>query len=218
VLAAYRSALLAPADSEPWLVVAADGGAVKALELGLRPHLVVGDGDSLPNDRADEIRASGTEVIVHPAAKDESDTELAVVEAVRRGATRIWIIGALGGTRLEHAVANLLLLSHPKMADVDARIVHGWSEMRVIGHGGAAAANINGAAGDFVSLLPLSDSVEGVTTRDLLYPLVEATLRQGPARGLSNELTDVSATVTTTRGRLAVIHTIRTEEPANALS
>jgi thiamine pyrophosphokinase len=216
VLAAYRSALVPVGESEPWVVVAADGGAVKALELGLRPHLVVGDGDSLPSQRAVVMRASGSEVIVHPAAKDESDTELAVLEAVRRGATRIWIVGAVGGPRLEHEVANLLLLSHPIIADVDARIVDGWTEMRVIGHGGAAAANIDGAAGDYVSLLPLSDSVEGVTTRDLLYPLVEATLSQGPARGLSNELTGRSATVTTKRGRLAVIHTIRSEEPSNA--
>jgi thiamine pyrophosphokinase len=218
VLSCYSTALVAPGERVSWLVVAADGGAVKALELGLRPHLVVGDGDSLPSQRADEMRASGAEVIVHPAAKDESDTELALLEAVRRGATRIWIVGALGGSRLEHAVANLLLLSLPELADIDARVVDGWSEMRVIGHGGAAAANIDGAPRDYVSLLPLSDSVEGVTTRDLLYPLVNATLRQGPARGLSNELTGPSATVTTTRGRLAVIHTIRAEEPVNARS
>jgi len=212
VLTAER---FAPADA-PWLVIAADGGAIKALELGLLPEVVVGDGDSLPAHRAEELRNSGAEVIVHPAAKDESDTELAVREALSRGANRIWIVGALGGERLEHAVANLLLLSLPDLADVDARIIDGPSELRVIGHKGAAETQIDGSAGDYLSLLPLSDSVAGVTTHGLLYPLLDATLTQGPARGLSNELAAHSARVTTQRGRLDVIHTVRTKESNNA--
>ena len=178
----------------------------------MRPTVVVGDGDSLPADRVAELRDSGVEVIVHPASKDESDTELAVREALSRGSRQIWIVGAMGGERLEHAVANLLLLSLPELAGVDARIVDGSSELRVIGHDGPASAEIDGVVGDYVSLLALSDRVEGVTTRDLVYPLTGATLTQGPARGLSNELAAPSASVTTKRGRLAVIHTIRTEE------
>ena len=157
-------------------------------------------------------------MIIHPADKDESDTELAVLEAVHRGATRIWIVGAMGGERLEHAIANLLLLSLPELAAVDARIVDGSSELRVIGHNGPASAEISGQRGDFVSLLPLSDAVEGVTTRDLVYPLTNATLTQGPARGLSNELAGSSAGITTKRGHLAVIHTFRTKELNDANS
>ena len=216
MLAACRDATAA--DKDPWLVIAADGGALKALDLGLRPQVVVGDGDSLPADRVKELRSFGAEVIVHPAAKDESDTQLAVLEAVSRGATRIWIVGAMGGQRLEHAVANLLLLSLPELADLDARIVDGPSELRAIGHSGPAHAEIQGTPGDFVSLLPLSDSVEGVTTNDLLYPLTDATLTQGPARGLSNELAAPTASVASKRGRLAVIHTIRTEGMTRANS
>ena len=196
-------------------MIAADGGAYKANDLGLLPDVIVGDGDSITPDR--EVRTgSSTEVLRHPAAKDESDTELALLEAVRRGAKRIVIVGAIGGERLEHQVANLLLLSLPELAGVDARIVDGASEMWVIGHNGPATADIHGTVGDFVSLLPLSDAVQGVTTRDLLYPLTDATLTQGPARGLSNELAAPSAAVTTKSGRLAVIHTVRTEDNSHA--
>ena len=208
----------AAAAGGPWLVIAADGGAAKAVTLGLEPLVVVGDGDSLPSGRANELRSAGAEVIVHPADKDESDTELAVLEAVARGASRIWIVGAMGGERLDHAVANLLLLSLPELAGVDARLVDGPSELRVIGHDGPGAADLTGKPGDFVSLLPLSDAVAGVTTRGLAYPLADATLTQGPARGLSNELTAQTASVTSKSGRLAVIHTIRTKESRHANS
>src|SRR3954451_22091333 len=90
------------------LIVAADGGAAKAMALGLRPDVVVGDQDSLAPGTAQKLREDGVEVLVHPAAKDESDTELAVLEAVERGATELIVIGAFGGGRLEHTIANLL--------------------------------------------------------------------------------------------------------------
>jgi thiamine pyrophosphokinase len=207
VLAACRRAQAV----QPWLVIAADGGALKAAALGLRPDVVVGDGDSLPAPRAEELRASGVEVIVHPADKDESDTQLAIDEAIARGATHLVILGAIGGPRLEHSLANVLLLSMPALAAADARIVDGPSELRVIGRAGAGSAEITGQLGDYVSLLPLSNVVQGVTTRDLRFPLTNATLAQGPARGLSNELSAPSGGVTTRSGRLAVIHTSRTE-------
>ena len=206
------AACAAAATSDPWLVIAADGGALKAVHLGLRPDVVVGDGDSLPIDRAEVLRAAGVEVIVHPAEKDESDTELAIGEALARGATRIVILGAMGGARLEHSLANVLLLSLPALANVDARIVDGDSDLRVIGHSGPASVEINGTVGDYVSLLPLTDSVDGVTTRDLRYPLSDATLTQGPARGLSNELSAPTGVVSTRSGRLAVIHTMPREK------
>jgi thiamine pyrophosphokinase len=191
------------------LVVAADGGAIKAQQLGLAPQVVVGDGDSLPKDRADELRQSGVEVLVHPAAKDESDTELAVREAVMRGATSIVVLGAFGGSRVEHAVANLLLLASPDLAGIDAALVDGPSTVRIIGVGGAGEIRLRGTPGDYVSLLPLAERVVGVSTSGLRFPLADATLVQGPARGLSNELTGSEATVSTRSGRLAVIHTVR---------
>jgi thiamine pyrophosphokinase len=70
---------------------------------------------------------------------------------------------------------------------------------------------INGAPGDYVSLLPLTWHVSGVTTIGLRYTLTTEMLEQGPARGLSNELTTDSATVQIGRGRLAVVHTHRFE-------
>lgn len=193
------------AGATPDLVVAADGGALKAAALGFTPHVIVGDADSLPADSAERLRHAGSEVLVHPAAKNESDTELAVREAVSRGAEELLIIGAFGGARLEHTIANLLLLCLPELSGRDVRLADGASVVRLLE--GGSSLSIAGAVGDFVSLLPLGPSVEGVTTSGLSYPLDDEPLHQGPARGLSNVLSEPLATVRTRSGRLLVVHT-----------
>jgi thiamine pyrophosphokinase len=198
------------------LIVAADGGALKARHVGLQPHVVVGDGDSLSAASAAQLRDGGVEVLVHSVAKDESDTQLAVLEAVSRGATSIAVLGAFGGDRVEHTVANLFLLTLPELSDIDASLVDGASTVRVMGTTGAATTEVHGAARDYVSLLPLTERVEGVTTHGLRFALDGETLFQGPARGLSNELTASRGSVTTRSGRLAVIHTMRAMREAFA--
>ena len=196
--------LLAPDGTD--LVIAADGGALKAQGLGLRPDVVVGDADSLPQAAIAELRAAGVEVIVHPAAKDESDTELAVREALARGATTVTVIGAFGGGRLEHTIANLLLLAMPELAGVEARLADGASVVRILAPG--RSLTLHGRRGDLVSLLPLAPRVEGVVTHGLEYALEDEALTQGPARGLSNVMTSDSATVSLRAGRLLVVHTV----------
>ena len=76
-------------DCDVELVVAADGGWDKAVALGLRPALLVGDADSLSDARFAELAAQGVPIERSPTAKDESDTELAFMAALRRGATDV---------------------------------------------------------------------------------------------------------------------------------
>jgi len=189
----------------PDIVICADGGALKAVALGLRPDAVVGDADSLDPDAVAQLRADGVEVIVHPTSKDESDTELALREAVARGADSLLIVGAFGGARLEHTIANLLLLTLPGLTGRDVRLADGASEIRLVV--GPAPLTLEGEPGDFVSLLPLAPLVEGVTTDGLDYALTDEPLTQGPARGLSNVMSGERATVSVSSGRLLVVHT-----------
>jgi thiamine pyrophosphokinase len=212
--AAVQRALIRATESgadEPVLVVAADGGASKAEQIGLSPNAVVGDGDSLDPRVAERLRVAGAEVIVYPVDKDESDTELAVHEALGRGATSLVILGGLGGKRAEHTVANLLLLTLPALAGLDVALVDGPTTIRAMGLSGPDAMTLDGAPGDYVSLLPLTEEVRGVTTTNLRFPLADATLQQGGTRGLSNEMLATYCEVRTGSGRLAVIHTARAE-------
>ncbi|MFN8630166.1 MAG: hypothetical protein U0838_07550 [Chloroflexota bacterium] len=87
-------------------VVAADGGFARSAALGLRPDVLVGDLDSLAPDGVAEAEASGARIVRRPTDKDESDAELALLEAVEMGATRITVLGAFGGPASTTPSAN----------------------------------------------------------------------------------------------------------------
>lgn len=193
------------------LVVAADGGAGLLDGIGRRPDLLVGDLDSVSPALVERLSAAGTRVEAHPADKDASDLELALEAALAAGADEVVVLGAIGGERLDHAIANLLLLADPGLIGRDLRLVAGPATLRV-GHGGEAVS-VPGAVGDLVTLLPLGGDVEGVTTTGLRWPLERATLRMGRSRGLSNEVQATPASVTLERGTLLVVHTTRGANP-----
>lgn len=206
-VAAGIAAVLASVPERPF-TIAADGGAAQALAAGLAPDLVIGDRDSLGPEAAALLAARGIPIERAPVMKDESDTELCIAAARARGARWIRLVGALGGPRVEHAVANLGLLALPALDGVDVAIVAPPSTIRRAGRtDGPGSLALAGAPGDHVSLLPLAGPVAGVTTDGLLYPLRDEPLLPGPARGLSNALVGTGATVHVGRGVLLVIQT-----------
>lgn len=195
------------------LVIGADGGAARALAAGVRVDVVVGDLDSLDPAALAHLEAAGAEVRRASPDKDESDTELALLTALERVSGPCVVVGALGGARIDHELANVLLLAHPRLDGRDVVILERATTIRRIGTDtGAGSVALIGARGDLVTLLAIGGPVEGVTTRNLRYPLHGETLTPGPARGLSNELLGSSGSVTSVRGRLLVIHTRTTPE------
>jgi thiamine pyrophosphokinase len=199
------------------LVIAADGGARLAARLDLAIDLWVGDGDSLGDDELAALIASGIPAERAPHDKDESDTELAILAALRRQADGLVIVGALGGPRFDHAIANVALLSMPELAATPATIVDGRSRIGLIRapgpDGSPVVRRLVGRPGDLVSLLPLGADAEGVTTTGLAYPLVNEPLLVGRTRGLSNVRDADVSTVTVGRGSLLVVESLLRSEP-----
>jgi len=185
------------------IVIAADGGARHAAALGLDLDRWVGDGDSLGEDGVDRLRAAGIPVHLAAAEKDESDTELAVRAALEAGADRIVILGALGGPRVDHALANIGLLAMPALRAVPACLLDAKSRISLIT--GPVTNALPGPTGATVSLLPQGDGVLGVTTEGFAYPLHDEPLPAGPARGLSNIRIATTASVTVRSGHLLVV-------------
>jgi len=192
------SHLAASAD----LVIAADGGAAVALAHGVQPHVVVGDMDSLAPDVLDDLKGNSVELVTFPPRKDETDLELALLEAVRRGATDITILGALGG-RLDHALGNVYLLTMPELLGRRARLVDGNVEGFIV----RDEAQLHGRAGDTVSLIPLTPEVAGIETHGLEYPLRRESLFMGPGRGISNVMLGKRARVSIGGGILLAVVT-----------
>ena len=187
------------------LVIAADAGAELLHRLGRRPDLLVGDLDSVDASLVERLETAGTRVERHPVDKEASDTELAVEAAFGAGATAVVMLGAMGGERLDHELANLLLLADPALVGRDLRAARGGTIVRAL-HGGERLA-LGGAVGDLVTLLPVGGNVVGVATAGLRWPLDAATLRMGRSRGLSNEVIGAPASVRISEGTLLVVET-----------
>ena len=90
-------------------VVAADGGLLRARELGLAVDLVVGDLDSVTPEALAAAEDTGARIVRHPPAKDATDLELALDEALALGARRVLLVASASG-RLDHLLGSLLLL------------------------------------------------------------------------------------------------------------
>ena len=190
-------------------VVAADGGARHAGPLDLRIDRWVGDGDSLGEDAIAELEAAGVPVERARPDKDESDTELALRAALALGATRITVLGALGGARIDHALANLGLLSMPELGYLRVSILAVEARIRLLRApgptGDVASLDLGGRVGDLVSLLPIGADAQGVTTHGLAYPLRGEPLLAGRTRGLSNIRQLPDGRVVLRRGQLLVV-------------
>lgn len=197
------------------LVVAADGGARHAAPLGVRIDRWVGDGDSIDPGDLDALAAAGVSIQRAEPDKDESDAELALLAAIADGVDAVTILGALGGVRFDHALANVGLLGHPALAGrpawlYDQRAARISLLAAPDGAGGAVARDFEGRPGDLVSLVPDSASAAGVTTSGLRFPLAGEPLVLGRTRGVSNVRTGRVARIALESGRLLVIET-----PAN---
>lgn len=192
-------------------VVAADGGARHAAPLGLAIDRWVGDGDSLGEAGIAELEAAGVPVERARPDKDQSDTELAVLAARAMGATQLTVLGALGGPRVDHALANLGLLAMPELQDLGVRLVAADARVRRLhargSDDGPVRLDLGGRVGDLVSLLPVGADAEGVTTHGLAYPLDDEPLLAGRTRGLSNIRDRSDAAVLLRRGQLLVVET-----------
>lgn len=183
------------------LLIAADGGAHAVLEAGMLPDLLVGDLDSLSAAEVDQLAGRGVQVLRHPREKDETDLELALLEAAARGATDITVFGALGG-RWDHSLANVALLALPELCGRRVRLVAERQTIVLV----RDTLTIGGTRGDTVSLIPFGGAVYGITTGGLLYALDDATLAVDRARGISNVLIDPPAWVRVRHGLLLVVH------------
>lgn len=193
-------------------VIGADGGAARTTALGWRPDLVVGDMDSLAPTDAEALADGGVGFERWPAHKDQSDLEIALRTALAQGDGPVVVLGALGGSRLDHALAAVWLLALPLASGRDVTVLDGTSRVRLLR--GPGELELSGRPGDLVTLLPFGTPARGVRTTGLAYPLDGETLAVGPSRGLSNVRVGERATVRLEQGRLLIVESHPVEDPS----
>ena len=184
----------------PATVVAADGGLERALALGLDVDVVIGDLDSASEAAVAAAERAGARVVRHPVAKDATDLELALDEAVALGARRVLVVASAGG-RLDHLLASLLQLGSDRLAGLELDALVGEALVHVV----RGERRLSGTPGEVVTLVPLGGPAAGITTTGLEYPLAAETLAPGSTRGVSNVFAGTDAHVRVTEGVLLAI-------------
>jgi thiamine pyrophosphokinase len=180
-------------------VVCADGGAGHLARMGILPHVVIGDLDSMkPSDRK-HLEAEGVEFIRYPVDKDYSDTELAAQWAIDNGATDITFLGTTG-TRMDHTLANIFLMEKISSMGVACSMVDDHNEIHLV----QDEITLEKRPGTYLSIIPITRKVTGINLTGLAFPLSNATLCRGDSTGISNRFVESTARVCLETGLLMV--------------
>ena len=190
---ALGEALLRECVRQADWTVAADSGLAAFDACGLEPDCIIGDMDSVAPEILARYKDSAA-IERLPCIKDETDGVHALDAAVRKGASEITLLGALGG-RPDHLLANLMLLIRAAQKGVRAEIrSESLSVCRV-----PKRLTLYGAAGQTVSLLPLG-TAEGITLTGFFYPMQNGSMDNAYPIGISNVVTEDVAEIRVERG------------------
>ncbi len=181
------------------LRIAADAGFINAKLLGERIDIALGDFDSLCG-RQSEIPES-TKKITVPSEKDETDTQLAVNEALKMGADEIVIIGGLDG-RLDHTLSNVAILEAMADMRVHALIANGQNRIRYIR---STSTLIARSGYKYLSVIAADDVVKGVSIEGCKYPLCNAKLSRKFQYTVSNEIEGNCALISVKKGGIYIV-------------
>ena len=189
-----------PADA---YIIAADSGLDHALAAGLRPHLVVGDFDSVKPETLAWAAAEGIEIEQHSPDKDNTDTELALAAARTSRATDVVLLGG-GGDRLDHSIAAITALGHQSMAAFTTVSARWDTTMISVLHAPRAITFATELDATF-SLLALHGACSGIDVDGGLWPLSDAELQPGSSLGVSNRTTANELQIRVRTGVLTVV-------------
>ena len=184
-------------------ILAADSGMNALYASAVTPDIIIGDFDSA-DKKILAFFQQNKEIdfcTLNPE-KDDTDTEFAIRESIRRGADSITIIGGTG-TRLDHVVGNISLLGIGLEEGVRMELLDAHNRICMIDH--SVTLKKKEQYGNYLSLIPYNGNVTGVTLKGLKYPLHDYTMGGFNSLGISNEIVDDEASIELTSGQLLVI-------------
>ena len=184
-------------------ILAADSGMNALYAAAVTPDIIIGDFDSA-DKKILAFFQQNKEIdfcTLNPE-KDDTDTEFAIRESIRRGADSITIIGGTG-TRLDHVLGNISLLGIGLEEGVRMELLDAHNRICMIDH--SVTLKKKEQYGNYLSLIPYNGNVTGVTLKGLKYPLHDYTMGGFNSLGISNEIVDDEASIELTSGQLLVI-------------
>lgn len=183
------------------IIIAVDKGLETLDILNINPNYVVGDFDSIDKTILRKYENTQIEIIKLNPEKDLTDTHSAINLAINLNSTKIDILGAIG-TRIDHTIANIHTLKIAIDNNINIKIINENNEITLINKDIKVK---NDKEYKYISLIPLTTTVEGVTLKGFKYLLEDATLNIGDSIGISNEQTSKEAEIKLKKGILILI-------------
>lgn len=192
------------------LLVAADRGLDHMMKMDITPDLIIGDFDSASEQTKGACvtyEKAGVTVIRLNPVKDDTDTEAALKETIRRSTGEITLLGGTGGHRVDHLWANLRLLGYARQQGRKMTMLDSYNRIRLLEGQDELVILKDEQYGNYLSVFPLDGVARGVSVSGVFYPLEDATLDGYASLTVSNEITEQQAVIGVTEGKLLVMET-----------
>ncbi|WP_313798716.1 thiamine diphosphokinase [Cytobacillus sp.] len=189
-------------DKDIWVGV--DRGVFTLLSKGIKPTIAFGDFDSVTVEEMVAIEQNVSKLNRFMPEKDETDMELAMKWAIEQKPAIIRIFGATGG-RIDHFIANIQLLMKPLQMDQQMQVeILDKNNMVFLRMPGKYSVKKNRCY-QYISFLPITMEVTGITLEGFKYPLVDQSLPLGSTLCISNELIHDCGHFSFSKGILMVV-------------
>ncbi len=184
-------------------IIGVDRGSQVLDKLGITPDMVIGDFDSADSSIREKYADNPNAIFLNPI-KDATDTHMAVLEAIKLCPDSVTILGATGG-RLDHMMGNFALLKLCLDKGIKCIILDELNKITIIDK--QMRINKQEQYGKYVSLIPFSDEVTGISLTGFAYGLSEATMIKADTIGISNEIREEEGFISIKSGYLMVMET-----------
>lgn len=182
-------------------IIAVDKGLKILDELNIIPNHIIGDFDSIDEEILKKYKNEKTHIYKLQPEKDYTDTDEAIKLAIKLKTKKITMVGTTG-TRLDHTISNIQNLKIALEDNVDCKIIDNNNEITLINKTTKIKKDNNYK---YISLLPLTLNVKGITLRGFKYPLCDKILEIGESIGISNEQIEDEAIIELKEGILVII-------------
>lgn len=114
---------------DAYFIIASDGGAKILIDNNIKPHLIVGDFDSI--DNIEDLKYKNIEKIYFSREKDLTDSEISLKIALSKNPKQIYLF-CMTGSYIDHSLANIYNLLRNHKEDVEIKIITSNSEIFLI--------------------------------------------------------------------------------------
>lgn len=181
-------------------ILCADGGLNHLMKISKTPDLVLGDLDSVSKSALKYIRDKKIKVIRYPVLKDKTDTELAICHMLKINCKEVALIGVTG-SRLDHSIANLLMLRDLSKNRVNGKIINGKNTVYYVDD----SIVLNRNEDYYVSVIPLGLEGIVVSMEGFFYPLEKEDIKFASTLGISNKIIKDRGIIKIHKGEALVI-------------